>query len=234
MNDNHFASKYMYEILVETGPLSCHSTTSKIQFILTGTDSHSGVRTFNEPFKHLFTKEKSYQPFQKGATDSFLMTSDHPLGHFQNLRIWTDSSGLGDKSSWFLTKIVVKDLQTDKVTQFPCNRWIAIDRDTYEDDITLIPSKDEYESILEAMKYQYNNMMVEHHIWLSTFSRKIDLRFNRKKKVAICMSSIYLTFCISGYYYMHTLGKILDPIWKLGPVGMDLTDVSINITVCVQ
>ena len=50
-------NKYMYEILVETGPMASHATTSKIQFILTGEKGDTGVRTFNQPLLALFTKK---------------------------------------------------------------------------------------------------------------------------------------------------------------------------------
>ena len=120
MEDNNKKNKYMYEILVETGPLSSHATTSKIQFILTGEKGDSGVRTFNQPLRSLFTKKhkNSYIPFKKGALDSFLMTTDHSLGDLNYLRIWTDSSGLGEMSSWYLMSVKITDIQTDQSTLF--------------------------------------------------------------------------------------------------------------------
>ena len=71
MKDNNPADKYMYEILVETGPLSSHSTSSRVEFILTGEDKESTIRCFNDPERDLF---------KKGATDAFLMTTPQPLG----------------------------------------------------------------------------------------------------------------------------------------------------------
>ena len=120
MEDNNKKNKYMYEILVETGPLSSHATTSKIQFILTGEKGDSGVRTFNQPLRSLFTKKhkNSYIPFKKGAIDSFLMTTDHSLGDLNYLRIWSDSSGLGEMSSWYLMSVKITDIQTDQSTLF--------------------------------------------------------------------------------------------------------------------
>ena len=120
MEDNNEKNKYMYEILVETGPLSSHATTSKIQFILTGEKGDSGARTFNQPLRSLFTKKhkNSYIPFKKGALDSFLMTTDHSLGDLNYLRIWSDSSGLGEMSSWYLMSVKITDIQTDQSTLF--------------------------------------------------------------------------------------------------------------------
>jgi hypothetical protein len=74
----------MYEIIVETGPLASHATTSKIGFLISGEDGETGVRSFNDPEKILFKHHKQYVPFQQGAKDAFLMTTDHPLGKVVN------------------------------------------------------------------------------------------------------------------------------------------------------
>lgn len=42
--DNHPDDKYLYEILVETGPLANHATTSNISFILFGDEEDTGAR----------------------------------------------------------------------------------------------------------------------------------------------------------------------------------------------
>ena len=46
------------------------------------------------PFRCFNDDER--QLFKKGSRDGFLMSVAHPLGSLDYLRIWTDSSGLGD------------------------------------------------------------------------------------------------------------------------------------------
>ena len=45
MADNHPDDKYLYEIVVETGPKDSHATTAKIHFILAGNDEETDVRS---------------------------------------------------------------------------------------------------------------------------------------------------------------------------------------------
>ena len=71
MKDNHPDDNYMYELLVETGPLMEHSNTSKVEFILTGEDDSTDIRCLNDPDRELFGK---------GNTDAFLMTTEFPIG----------------------------------------------------------------------------------------------------------------------------------------------------------
>jgi hypothetical protein len=47
MVDNHPEDKYLYEIIVETGPKDSHATTAKIYFILAGNDEETDARFEN-------------------------------------------------------------------------------------------------------------------------------------------------------------------------------------------
>ena len=85
MKDNLPEDHYFYEVVVQTGPMLSHGTESKVQFILTGEDNATQVRTLSDPSKNFF---------KKGAMDPFLMSVDKPLGHLQYIRIWHDNSGI--------------------------------------------------------------------------------------------------------------------------------------------
>ena len=97
MRDNHPNDKYLYEIIVETGPKDADATTSNINFVLSGSECDTEVRCFTDDERQLF---------KKGSRDGFLMAVPHPLGDLEYLRIWTDSSGLGEMSAWYLLRLV--------------------------------------------------------------------------------------------------------------------------------
>ena len=46
------------------------------------------------------------------------------------LRIWHDNSGGGNYASWYLSSMVVRDVQTNEVTEFICNNWLAQEKDS--------------------------------------------------------------------------------------------------------
>ena len=123
MLDNHPEDNYFYELIVETGPLANHGTTSKVEFILKGSDESTEVRTLNDPDRKLFGA---------GARDPFLMSTQFPLGELVSLRIWQDSTGLADAGSWYLLGVSVLDLQTGEKTRFIADQWLALDRHPFE------------------------------------------------------------------------------------------------------
>lgn len=55
-----------------------------------------------------------------------------PLGNMNYLRIWHDNSGRGSYASWFLSSLVVRDVQTNEVFEFICNKWMAQEKDDNE------------------------------------------------------------------------------------------------------
>jgi polycystin 1L2 len=93
MRDNHPGDKYLYEITIETGPMTSHATSSNIRFILDGDNEDSDIRCVSDKERVLF---------KKGALDGFIMAVPRPLGELNTLRVWTDSCGLGEMSAWYL------------------------------------------------------------------------------------------------------------------------------------
>ncbi|CAB4060671.1 PKD1L2 [Lepeophtheirus salmonis] len=91
MADNHQNDTYMYEIVVETGPFLSSQVKCNIQFILFGENDITEIRKLNDETRDLF---------RSGSFDSFLLSTNRPLGPLLRLLIWTDSMGFGDAGSW--------------------------------------------------------------------------------------------------------------------------------------
>ena len=54
------------------------------------------------------------QDLSTGSRRLFLMTSAQNLGEIKTLKIWHTNNGIGDESSWYLKRLVVVDINTDK------------------------------------------------------------------------------------------------------------------------
>ena len=50
-----------------------------------------------------------------------------PLGHLHYIRIWHNNLAYDDFASWFLSKIIIKDIQTGEKYDFVCNQWLAVE-----------------------------------------------------------------------------------------------------------
>ncbi|KFM61455.1 Polycystic kidney disease protein 1-like 2, partial [Stegodyphus mimosarum] len=99
--DNDPEDKYLYEMIVVTGNKDAAATDSKVQFILSGDDDETAVRTLEDNKRKLF---------RRNAADTFVMAVPRPLGRLNYLRIWHDNSGKGKFKSWLLNFVVIRDV----------------------------------------------------------------------------------------------------------------------------
>ena len=81
---------------------------------------------------------------------------------------------------WFryLLSVLVHDVQTGVVTRFVANQWLAIDRGTYEDDITIHASAED--DILDSayrLRSSGGNSLSDDHLYWSVFSRPLHSRY---------------------------------------------------------
>lgn len=217
LRDNHAEDMYMYEVIVETGPLAQHATTSQIYFVLTGEEEDTGVRCFTDPSRKLFTT---------GGIDSFLLTTQVPLGELKMLRLWNDNSGLRDMGAWYVLGATVKDVQTGVMDKFIFDEWVACDRDNYQDDVVApaVPN-DLVDNAYYLLKAGGNRRLADDHLWWSIFSRPIRSRFTRKERVTVCMAMMYLFFLFNAMMYGGLPDRISVPILTASFLKFDFFDI---------
>ena len=185
MSDNLAEDHYFYEVIVQTGPMLSHGTESKVQFILTGEENETSIRTLSEP---------SMNFFKKGAEDTFLMSVDRPLGPLMYLRIWHDNSGLREMQPWHLSYVIIHDLQTGEKSRFFADKWLAIDRDDMTSEVQLgvsMPDGElEFGYLFKQGLFKFLN---DDHILWSVFSRPVRSRFTRVQRCFACGAAVFMS-----------------------------------------
>ena len=114
----HCRPAFPYEIGVITGTASGAGTDSKVYCTLFG-----NVCVGNSGELALVTSLNHADPFETGATDTFLSVLPRSLGRISAIRIRHDASGLG--SDWLLDRVVVKDVTSGETTQFEHGSWLT-------------------------------------------------------------------------------------------------------------
>ena len=112
--DNKMDHNYIYEILTFTGPWEGSSCDSKVFIEITGDNGSTGTRQLDPGRK---------DTLRKGTIDSYILKTSRPLGMLNYLRIWHDTSGYDQYGSWFLSAIIVVDVQIGERTEFTLNRY---------------------------------------------------------------------------------------------------------------
>lgn len=118
--DNKPEDNYFYELVVLTGSRAESGTKSKVRIIITGEEGETDIRLLNGDLPYAFSR---------GSVDSFVLSTNKPLGSLNYVRVWHDNSGKKASASWFLKNILVHDLQSREKYYFFCQRWLAVERD---------------------------------------------------------------------------------------------------------
>ena len=78
------------------------------------TGFHFDITTFMKhirmQFKILFNV--FFQTLSRGSVNNYIMSVSEWLGPLTFIRVWHDSSGKGKNQGWYLSKVIVTDLQT--------------------------------------------------------------------------------------------------------------------------
>jgi hypothetical protein len=61
-----------------------------------------------------------------GATNTFLVRTEQPLGQVTRVMVTSDGSGLGP--AWHLESVEVVDMGSGQALPFPCGRWAGLGR----------------------------------------------------------------------------------------------------------
>jgi hypothetical protein len=156
-----------------------------------GNLNETGVRILNE---------ENTLAFQRSSVDTFLMSVNRPLGDLIYMKILHDNSGHGDKASWFLKHVIVRDLQTKEKFYFSCQKWMAIEKDDGKLERELFVTDDKWKNIDKDSE----NAILDFHLWLSVFYKPILSPFTRLDRVTCCFVFHYLSIFLSMLYYDRT------------------------------
>ncbi|CAF3243380.1 unnamed protein product [Rotaria sp. Silwood2] len=193
LSDNMMSDQYFYEILVFTGRRANAGTKSKVQFILSGTNDETDVRTFSDCHRKIF---------QRGGIDAFIMTVPKSLGLFNYIRIWHDNTGQGSSASWFLKYIIVRDLQTMENFHFISQQWFAVEKDDGLIERVLSVAneieKRNFSYVLSKKAYQ---TISDSHLWFSIFSRPPSNTFTRVQRCSCCFVLLFTSMLLNIMYY---------------------------------
>ncbi|KAI8514730.1 hypothetical protein Bbelb_073210, partial [Branchiostoma belcheri] len=191
--DNKESDENFYLLTVYTGLKSGSGTSSKAGIILHGADGDTGPRPL---------AASKNQVFKRGSISSFLLSTSVDLGDLTHLHVWHDNSGTGGDASWFLDKIVVGDLRSDKRYVFFCQRWLAVEmEDGKVDRFLSAAGRDELTNFSSIFHERTRHDMSDGHLWFSVASRPTRSHFTRVQRASCCLSLVFLTMITNAMFF---------------------------------
>lgn len=195
--DNDPSDRYRYEVTVYTARGKNTGTTANVSIVISGEDGQSAV--------HML-KSTSRTCLQPGGVDSFLITTSDCLGGLTFIRVWHDNSG--KSPSWFLSQVVIRDIETDEKFFFLCNHWLACDEgDGQVDRLFPVAGKEELSDFVHLFKTKTSRDFSDGHLWFSIAFRPVRSRFTRVQRVTCCLSLLMCSMLSNVLWYRTPMKK---------------------------
>ncbi|XP_035689656.1 uncharacterized protein LOC118424955 [Branchiostoma floridae] len=199
-----------YLITVYTGFKGNAGTTAEISIVLHGFNESSPTITFRDPKRILF---------EQGSVDSFLVSTEQPLGGLTHMQVWHNNAGYSP--AWFLNQVIVVNRGTNETTYFLANRWLAIDEDDGEIH-RIIPtaSLEDMTKFRNVFLAKSSRDMNDGHLWFSVAGRPARSPFTRVQRLSCCLTLLYSTMVTNIMFFGR--GDDFDPPEPLRIAGLEI------------
>ncbi|XP_052094392.1 polycystic kidney disease protein 1-like 1 isoform X3 [Mytilus californianus] len=211
--DNNLTDKQKYEVTIETGFRKGAGTTAKISVILHGEEGMSETREL--------ISDDDRPLFERNSRDQFILTLPDSIGKIWKVQLWHNNHGASP--SWYLSRVIVKDLNSGSTYYFISEKWLAVEEDDgkVEREFMALEGNLGFRKAFWTKGTQYFS---DYHLWMSLVTCPSYSQFNRKQRLTCGLTLLMMYMCLNAMWY-----KEIKPEYR-GEFG--LLDVSLrNITV---
>ncbi|XP_071135417.1 uncharacterized protein [Mytilus edulis] len=171
---------FKYLMCIVTGWRYDARTTANVACYIKGKHGHTA--------RQCLTRTSSPQVlFSTGAEDWFLITSSYDIGDLVNVTIWHDNSG--SSPSWFLSRVLIQDLQTKKVYTFYHDNWLGMESGTAK---VCLSIESNY-NLKQQFLLRTATDLRRAHLWISIISKPPWSDFTRVQRLSCALSLLLCT-----------------------------------------
>ncbi|XP_028413717.1 uncharacterized protein LOC114536572 [Dendronephthya gigantea] len=182
---------YHYLITTATGSRQGAGTTARVVFTMTGDE--------NETLP-VWLHDRERPCFERGQTNSFVVSYPHGVGDLSYIQMWHDNSG--SSPSWYLSRLTIKDLQTGVTWRMVCENWLAVEsEDGKVCRILSVANEEELTSFNHVFSKKAIKGLADGHIWFSIVSRPPTSNFTRVQRLSCALCLLCCTMITSAMFY---------------------------------
>lgn len=217
-------SLHQYEVAIETGLWRNSGTSATVAFKVQGSNAGTGKIVIDNTMAvdRLF--------FSRGSVDKFIVTLPRWLGSLQYMRVWHDNSG--PSPSWFLKRIVVRDLSNDHEYVFNCGQWLSlIDGDGRIERTLVVSYTNGTATFSDLLQIRLADGITDNHLWISVVAKSPVNHFTRVQRTTCCLSFLFAVMITNAMFY--NLSAKVDETIQLGPLRFSWRQVVVGVQSCL-
>ncbi|XP_070569906.1 polycystin-1-like protein 2 [Ptychodera flava] len=219
--DNRKRHRYFYQITVYTGMKAGSGTRSKVSMILKGSQGETQIRRL---------KDKKRRVFKRGSICTFMMAVPVSLGDLKSVHVWHDNSGKGQRASWYLSKMIIHDVQTKEAFYFLCERWLAVEKDDGLTNRLLdVASNGDIVKFNRLFSARARKDLTDGHIWFSVIARPSRSNFTRVQRLTCCLSLLYTTMIANCMWFKGEDEETTGYVVRIGPFSVAWQSIYVGI-----
>ncbi|XP_066292702.1 polycystin-1-like protein 2 [Branchiostoma lanceolatum] len=218
------ADESKYLMTIHTGHDWEAGTRSKVTFTLCGDQHDTGVREVPQ----------NERTFEMGGTDNFLLKTSQPLGDLISLKMSHDNSGEGQYASWYLQKVVITHLDTNKRTTFMCDDWLDEEYSAGKFSRTIHAQSDVDLSFGRTFKTAIRTKFTDGHLWLSVGTRRPRSYFTRVQRLSCCLCLLYCKMIASAMWFRTASQAPSPSLFTIGPLDITTQQLWISVVTTLQ
>ena len=171
----------------------------------------------------LGSKDESSEIFARGSVDGFVLVTSQSLGTLKEITLEHDNSG--NNPSWFVETVVIKDRQTEERWMFSINRWLALEKDDGEIEVT-VGTKSTY-SFSDQVRSRFGRKIADSHLWMSVFGKACSSTFTRVQRASCCLSVLFSAMIANAMFY--NISGESDGAIQVGPFKISWRQIVIGM-----
>ena len=165
--------------------------------------------------------------FTRGSTNEFLIKVPQRLGKLLYLKVWHDLSGMN--SSWYLSYVIIRDIETEEQHIFACDRWLALEKgDGFVSRVLEVSDKKKLTSFGILFRTKTSKDIFDGHLWFSVVGKPSKSTFTRVQRLTCCMSLLFSAMITNAMFY-NIGNEPDDSNVTLGPLVFSLKQIIIGI-----
>ena len=207
---------YYYDMVISTGVWKHSATTANITISIKGENyGHSQI-----PLRE---KGETSELFGRGSINGFVLVMKESIGPLKEITLDHDNSG--NNPSWFVETVVIQDRQTEERWVFPINRWLALEKDDGQIEVT-VDSKS-YSAFSAQVRSRLARKLADSHLWMSVFGKACSSTFTRVQRASCCLSVLFSAMIANAMFY--NIGGESDGAIQVGPFKFSWRQIVIGV-----
>ena len=207
---------YYYDMVIGTGVWKNSGTTANVSISIKGE-----IRELNQV--QLGSKGESQDIFARGSINGFILIINEPLGTLMEITLEHDNAG--ENPSWFVETVTIRDRQVEEQWIFPINRWLAVEREDGEVEVTVDTRS--ANSFSNQVRSRFGRKIAESHLWMSVFGKPFSSTFTRVQRASCCLSFLFSAMIANAMFY--NIGGESEGAIQVGPFKFSWRQIIVGV-----